>query len=117
VNNFVREVAHEQKGNLLGISQVIIHANFGDDPLRGFGVAGGGQFFSFSIGFRRRPDNTRTAFDWQLHDYSLCPVRYIRADNYRQITDTQVNAFVTICLHLFVLYPLGRGPAYSGPIR
>jgi len=63
----VREVAHARKRNPLSdrikfcmvvdIPDVIACANFGEDRLRGLGVAGG-QSLPFSIDFDRRPYNT-----------------------------------------------------------
>jgi len=60
----VREVAHARKRNplsdlnkvlqVVGIPDVIIYANFGEDRLRGLEVAGG-QNLPFSIDFDRRP--------------------------------------------------------------
>jgi len=42
---------------MVGIPDVITYANFGEDRLRGLGVAGG-QSLPFSIDFDRRPYNT-----------------------------------------------------------
>jgi len=42
---------------VVGIPDVITYANFGDDWLRGLGVAGG-KSLPFSIDFDRRPYNT-----------------------------------------------------------
>jgi len=42
---------------VVGIPDLITYANFGDDRLRGLGVAGG-QNLPFSIDFDRRPYNT-----------------------------------------------------------
>jgi len=42
------------------IRDIINYANFGDDRLIGFSVARG-KILSFSIGFRRRPYNTRAS--------------------------------------------------------
>jgi len=63
----VREVAHARKRNPLSdlnkilyggrYPRLITYANFGDDRLRGLGVAGG-QNLPFSIDFDRRPYNT-----------------------------------------------------------
>ena len=64
----VREIAHARKQNLLSdlnkilqggidIPDVIIYVNFGEDWLRGLGVAGG-QSLPFSIDFDRHPYNT-----------------------------------------------------------
>jgi len=63
----VREVAHARKRNplsdlnkilkVVGIPDVINYANFGNDRLRGLGVAGV-QSLPFSIDFDRRPYNT-----------------------------------------------------------
>jgi len=63
----VREVAHARKRNPLSdlkklcvvvdIPDVITCTNFGEDRLRGLGVAGG-QSLPFSIDFDRHPYNT-----------------------------------------------------------
>ena len=63
----VREVAHARKRNplsdlikfckVVGIPDLITCANFGEDRLRGLGVAGS-QNLPFSIDFDRRPCNT-----------------------------------------------------------
>jgi len=63
----VREVAHARKRNPLSDLNKILRggryprrnhsANFGEDRLRGLGVAGG-QSLPFSIDFDRRPYNT-----------------------------------------------------------
>jgi len=44
---------------MVGIPDLITHANFGDDRLRGLGVAGG-QSLPFSIDFDHRPYNSHT---------------------------------------------------------
>jgi len=43
---------------VVDIPDVITSANFGEDRLRGLGVAGGGQNLPFSIDFDRCPYNT-----------------------------------------------------------
>ena len=42
---------------VVGITDVITYANFGENRLRGLMVAGG-QSLPFSIDFNRRPNNT-----------------------------------------------------------
>jgi len=46
---------------VVGIPDLITYANFGEDRLRGLGVAGG-QSLTFSIDFDRRPYNTLTLY-------------------------------------------------------
>ena len=51
---------------MVGIQDVINYANFGEDRLRGLGVAGG-QSLPFSIHFDRRPYNTLASVWYSLY--------------------------------------------------
>ena len=78
----MREIAHAQKRNpypiwmkfcrMVDIHGVITYENFGDDRLRGLGVAGG-QILAFFIDFDRRPYNTLV---WK-HDVVQSNRKYI----------------------------------------